>query len=119
MELKIIEVKQQKIAEVVSGEIVIDDSQDALNLMADAGYYGARSIMIDERNLNPDFFHLHTRLAGDVLLKFAGYQVKLAIIGDFEKYSSNSLKALIRESNRGDQVFFVPDRASAIAKLTK
>ena len=43
--------------------------------------------------------------------------VKLAIIGEFEKYKSESLKAFIRESNQGKQVFFVSDRDTAIAKI--
>jgi hypothetical protein len=43
--------------------------------------------------------------------------MKLAIVGDFEKFGSNSLNALIVESNRGKQVFFVPDVETAIVKL--
>jgi hypothetical protein len=117
MELKIIEENNQKIAEIISSEIVIHDAQGALDLMADAGYYGARSIMIYEKNLKPAFFDLHTGMAGDILQKFSQYRVKLAIIGDFEKYQSKSLKAFILESNRGSQVFFVPDRETAIARL--
>jgi len=44
--------------------------------------------------------------------------MKLAVIGTFEKYQSKSLQAFIRESSRGRQFFFVPDRETAIAKLT-
>lgn len=118
MELKILEVKGQKIAELVADEVVVNDAQDALDLMADAGYHGARSIILHERNLNPDFFSLRTQLAGEILLKFTSYRVKLAIVGDFGKYQSRSLQALIRESNRGNQVFFVPDRKTAVTKIS-
>ena len=119
MELQIIEENGRKIAEVIVDEIVVNDTQNALDLMADAGYYGVRNIILYDKNLNPDFFNLRTQLAGDILLKFASYHVKLAIVGNFEKYSSGSLQAFIRESNQGNQVFFVPDRASAITRLSE
>ena len=118
MELKIIEVNGQKIAEVISDEIVIKDPQDALDMMAAADYEGARAIMIYEKNIIPDFFELRTKIAGEILQKFSNYRVKLAIIGEFEKFKSKSLQAFIRESNRGKQVFFTTDRESAAAILS-
>ena len=118
MELKIFEINQQKIAEIISDEIVINDTQEALDLMADAGYHGARSIILYEMNLKPEFFEMRTGMAGELLQKFSQYSVKLAIIGEFEKYKSKSLTAFIFESNRRNQIFFVPDRDTAIARLT-
>jgi len=118
MELKIFEINQQKIAEINSEEIVINDIQEALDLMADAGYHGARRIISYEMNFKPEFFELRTGMAGELLQKFSQYRVKLAIIGEFEKYQSKSLTAFIAESNRGNQIFFVPDRDTAIARLT-
>jgi hypothetical protein len=118
MELKIFEINQQKIAEINSEEIVINDVQEALDLMADAGYYEARCIILSEMNLKPEFFELRTGMAGELLQKFSQYNVKLAIIGEFEKYQSKSLKAFIVESNRGNQIFFVPDRDTATARLS-
>jgi len=117
MELKILEKKKQKIAEIKSDEIVIKTPQDALDIRADAGYYEARSLIIREKNLSPEFFDLRTRIAGEILHKFSNYMVKMAIIGDFEKYRSESLKAFIRESTRGKQIFNVPDREIAIEKI--
>jgi hypothetical protein len=117
MELKIFEVKKQKIAEIESQEISINDTQDALDIMANAGYQGARSIILKEINLGPEFFELRTGVAGEILLKFSNYRVKLAIIGEFDKYKSKSLRALISESNRGNQIFFVPDRDTAVTRI--
>ena len=117
MELKILEEKNQKIAEIKSDKIVIKTPQDALDVMADASYYEARSLILREKNLSPEFFDLRTRVAGEILLKFSNYMVKMAIIGKFEKYKSESLKAFIRESNKGKQIFFAPDRETAIAKI--
>jgi hypothetical protein len=42
----------------------------------------------------------------------------LAIVGDFTKFQSKSLKDFIRESNRGNRIFFVENTDSALKKLT-
>ena len=117
MELKILEEKNIKIAEIKSDGIVINTPQDALDLMAEADYYGARSLILMENNFAPEFFDLSTKIAGEILLKFSNYRVKMAVIGEFEKYKSKSLKAFIKESNKGNLIFFVPDRRTAIAKI--
>ena len=119
MELKIFEVNQQKIAEIESKQLVINDERDALDIMADASYQEAMSVILYETNLNPAFFELQTGLAGEILLKFTNYRMKLAVIGEFEKYKSNSLQAFMSESNKGNQIFFVPDRESAIVRLSR
>ena len=117
MELKILEVNRQKIAKVIAEQVVVNDTQDALDMMVNAHYQEAMSIILEEKHLNRAFFDLRSGIAGEILQKYATYQTKLAIIGDFEKYESRSLKALIVESNRGSAVFFVPDRETAISKI--
>jgi hypothetical protein len=119
MELKIHELNKHKIAEVMADEVVVQTIQDALDLIVAATYEGAGSVIIAEQQLNGDFFDLRTRLAGGILQKCANYRVKLAVVGDFEKYPSASLHAFIMECNRGrgQPVVFVPDTASALAKL--
>ncbi len=79
------------IAELQSAKVIIKDTQDALDLMADCGYHGASRIIVYEHNLNPAFFDLKTRLAGEILQKFSNYRVRLAVVGDFSKYNSKSL----------------------------
>jgi len=37
-------------------------------------------LVLDEKELNPDFFDLKTGFAGEVLQKFVNYRTKLAII---------------------------------------
>jgi PadR family transcriptional regulator, regulatory protein AphA len=37
-------------------------------------------LVIDEKDLNPDFFDLKTGFAGQVLQKFVSYRTKLAVI---------------------------------------
>ena len=108
-----------RIAEVKSAGIVIGQTQDALDLMANADYLGARKIIIREEHLDPAFFSLNTGMAGEILQKFTTYRVELAIIGDFSKYPGKSIRDFIFESNRYGRINFVSSREEAIKKLTK
>ena len=98
---------------------ILTTPRDVIDLMGNADYYGARSIILDERNLQPEFFDLKTGVAGEILQKFSNYHMKLAIIGEFEKYKSNALNAFIIECNRGNSIFFTPDLETAVDKLAK
>ncbi len=116
--LKIHEVADEKFAEILADDVVVCDVQDALDWMATADYEEVGSLIFRETHLHPDFFDLSTGLAGEILGKFTTYRMNLAVVGDFDKYQSKSLRAFITESNRGNQIFFVPDLESAIIKLT-
>ena len=105
MELKIHEVGAQKIAEVISQEQILASEQQALDLMAEAAYYEARALILQAGQLDPRFYDLSTRLAGDILGKFSLYHMQVAIIGDFEGYGSESLRAFMAESNRGLRIY--------------
>ena len=106
-----------KIAELGPQSAGIETVQQALDLMAEATYDGAQSLILYDTQLPAAFFDLSTRLAGDILQKFAQYRVRLAIVGDFSQYPSQPLKAFIAESNRGNQIFFVPDKDEALKRL--
>ena len=89
--------------ELISVEILIKTTQDALDVM---GNTQATAIVLHSHNFEPDFFDLSTKKLGDILQKFSNYQVKLAIIGNFDQYPSKVLKDFIYESNRyGDYLF--------------
>ncbi len=117
--MRIHNINNIKIAEVVSNEVIVGTIQDALNLMADVNYQGVPNMIIHEKNMVPDFFDLKTGLAGEILQKFSNYSMKLAVVGNFEKYQSRNLHAFIIESNRGNRIFFVPDVQTAKKKLIK
>ncbi|CAN5901579.1 DUF4180 domain-containing protein [soil metagenome] len=118
MQLNMLELGGQTVAEVLSEEVVINDTRDALDLMATAQYQGATGIVLYEKNLKPEFFDLKTGMAGEILQKYTNYRMRIAIVGDFEKFESKSLKAFIVESNRGKMVAFVSDRETALAKIS-
>lgn len=79
MEIKVFESKGINIAEIVSEKILINETQDAVDLMGNCTYNGSYHIIVHQKNLCPVFFDLKTRLAGDILQKFSNYNVKLAI----------------------------------------
>lgn len=98
--MKIITIKKNdvEIAVVESNEILITDVQSALDLMATVQFEaGCNCIILDRSALSEDFFDLKTRLAGEILQKFINYRVKVAIVGDFSVFSSQSLKDFIYE----------------------
>lgn len=105
---------------VVSGtEVLIEDVQSALDLMATVRYEAdSDRIVIHKSLISESFFDLKTRLAGEILQKFITYQVKISIVGDFSKYSSKSLKDFIFECNKGTNIFFLPTEQQAIEKLS-
>ena len=119
MEVKTIKKNDVGIAIVYSKELLITDVQSALNLLATVQYEtGYNRIILNKSSITEDFFHLKTRLAGEILQKFINYDVKLAIVGDFSVYTSESLKAFIYECNKGKDIFFLPDEKQAIEKLS-
>ena len=104
-------------AEVVSDELLIRETQDALDLMADISCQGVMKIIVYAKNLTPEFFNLKSKLAGEVLQKFSNYRVQLAIVGDFSRYESKSLRDFIYESNKFRQINFVSSLEEAIERL--
>jgi len=117
MELQLFETASGSVAVLIGEKSVINTIRDALDMMGHADYIGARSIIIYEHQLAKEFFNLRSGFAGEILQKFSNYQMKLAIVGDFDRYESNALQAFIFECNRGKGIFFVKDKTEAIEKL--
>ena len=107
------------IAIIQSNEVLITDVQSALDIMATVQYEtNCYRMIINKSAICEDFFHLRTKLAGEILQKYINYHVKVAIVGDFSAYTSKSLKDFIYETNRGKDVFFLPDEEQAIERLS-
>lgn len=118
MNIEIHQTGETRIAEVISDEVLIKNPEDGLQLLADLYYQNFDKIIIKEQNICTEFFDLKTGIAGEILQKFSNYRVQLAIVGDFSKYQSKSIKDFIYESNKGRHVNFVASPEEAIAKLT-
>ena len=108
-----------KIAEVTSDKIIIRQTNDALDLMGNMYYQGFDRIIIHEKDITADFFDLKNKMAGEILQKFSYYRIRLAIIGDFSKFTSKSLRDFIYESNRGKHVYFAASVEEALDALAR
>lgn len=111
-------INDTRIAEVMSEDIIINSVEDGLDLLGNLYYEGFDKIIIYEKNITPEFFDLKTGIAGEILQKFSNYRIPLAIIGDFEKYQSKSIKDFIFESNKSKHINFVNTLADALNRLT-
>lgn len=108
---------QAKVAEIQAEELVLTSVEDGLSLLGDLCYQGFDKIILHEENIAPEFFDLKTKLAGEVLQKFVQYRMPLAVVGDFSKCTSKSLRDFIYECNQGRQVNFVQELSSALKDL--
>ncbi|SDR05823.1 protein of unknown function [Chryseobacterium soldanellicola] len=118
MQIKAHEVNNTRIAEIISDKIVIQSAQNGLDLLGNIYYQDFDKVIIYERNITPDFFDLKTKIAGEILQKFSNYRVRLAIVGDFSKYESKSMKDFIYESNKTRHINFVETLEKAIEKIS-
>jgi hypothetical protein len=93
---------------------LISTERDATDLIGDAWGADAQVVAVPVARLDPSFFQLSSGVAGAIAQKFVNYRLTLAVIGDVSAFTAASepLAAWVRESNRGDQVWFLPDAAA-------
>lgn len=109
-----------EIAHIVANDIVICDLQSAIDLMMTVKYEtGIKNIAISKNLITDKFFILSSGLAGEILQKFINYQFRIAIYGDYTKYTSKPLKDFIYESNNGHDIFFVDKIETAVKYLAE
>ncbi|KAA6332837.1 hypothetical protein EZS27_018696 [termite gut metagenome] len=111
-------INNTKIAEVISNTLVIKTPEDGLDLLGNLYYQGFDKIVVQEKNITPEFFDLKSGMAGEILQKFSTYRVRLAIVGDFTPYSNKSMKDFIYESNKKRQINFVSSTTEALKMLS-
>lgn len=107
-----------RVAVIESGEAIIRDAASAIDLMMTVKYEtGCDKIALNKEAFVPEFFILSTQIAGEILEKFITYRTRLAIYGDFSRYTSKPLRDFIYESNCGKDIFFVESREQALQRL--
>lgn len=113
-----VEIVGANVVNVISAEPILTDAQSALDLIATVRFETKCSrIIVDKSAISEDFFKLSTGVAGEILQKFANYQMKLAVVGDYSKYTSKPLKDFIYESNKGKDFFFAAEFDEVIERL--
>ena len=100
---EVIETAKGSVCVYKLSEGVIAGVTDLLELIVNSP---SDTVVITQEALTPRFFELRTGVAGEFLQKVANYRSRLVILGDFSDVKSNSLNALIIESNRVGNVVF-------------
>lgn len=100
-----------RIFEYAEDAPVLKTVRSAVDVMGEAMAASATLVILPIDRLDPAFFDLRTGLAGEILQKFVNYRIKVAILGDYAQLASTSipLRDFIRESNRGNSIWFVAD----------
>lgn len=114
MEIKTHNIDNTKVAEIITDKVILRSTEDGLDLLGNLYYQGFDKIIIHEKNITPEFFDLRTKIAGEILQKFAQYQMPLIIVGDFSKHKSKSLNDFIFESNKSQQINFIKDLSNIL-----
>ncbi len=98
----------------------VRDERDATDLIGEGYGLGAAWVVLPATRLTDDFFRLRTGIAGGIVQKFVNYRLGLAIIGDVAHHvdASTALRDFLRESNRGTQLWFLPDLEALRTRLT-
>jgi hypothetical protein len=102
-----------------AGEVLRTEA-DAVDVIGSALGTGVDVVAVPADLLAPEFFDLRSGLAGAIMQKFVNYHLVLAVVGDVTPHTarSNALRSLVHESNRGNHIWFVPDRPALDARLT-
>lgn len=119
-EIKINKISKNGIDAVIvnSKTILIKDVSSALDFAMSINYeYNCHRIIINKEAIIEDFFILSTCVAGEILQKYINYGIKIAIVGDYSKYTSKPLKDFIYESNYGKDIFFLNTEEAAMDKI--
>ncbi|WP_048796990.1 DUF4180 domain-containing protein, partial [Serratia sp. 506_PEND] len=92
---------------------LLKDENDVSLFIAPAFEHEAGMIALPVNRLDAAFFQLKSGIAGAVLQKFINYRLRVALLGDITPWlaQSNALQDLVREANRGEQVWFLPSLA--------
>jgi hypothetical protein len=114
--MKIVKSAKGNIAVIEGGTEIIKDTGSFLNLIISPG---TEIVAIKREHLDPQFFNLKSRLAGELLQKVSNYRMRLIVLGDFSDITSRSLKDFILESNNTGHVVFATDLNEAIRILKK
>ena len=91
---------------------------DAVELVGQAFNEHASVVVVPADRIDERFFSLRTGVLGDVVRKFGGYRVRLAVLGDISAHlASESFRAFVHEINKGTDIWFLADRAELDERL--
>ncbi|MFC0682271.1 DUF4180 domain-containing protein [Lysobacter korlensis] len=100
---------------------LVSTSDDASDLIGNAWSEGISTIAIPVSRLDPGFFDLSTRKAGEITQKLVNYRLRLVVVGDVSVFeaASGAFRDYVWESNRSQHVWFVTDEAALAERLAR
>lgn len=119
MNYQVIETGGHKYIELLAGGKVIENEQDALELVAICGEYDTHRLLIHSENLPDEFFQLKSGVAGNILQKFSNYYIKAAAIIPAERVNQGRFREMALEANRGSYFRIFVERKEAEGWLVK
>lgn len=116
---QLIEIGPTRVLKCASEGPLLRTAGDANDFLGDAWAHEADVLAIPVARLGPQFLDLSTRVAGDVFQKFVNYRMRCVIVGDIRARleSSKALSDFVRETNKGNAVWFVPDFDTLATRL--
>lgn len=89
------------------------------DFLSEAFSHDCEWLAVPRERLGDSFFVLSSRLLGQTAQKFRNYNVGLAVVGEVavEQEASQSFRDFVRETNRGDALWFVADETALKEKL--
>lgn len=93
--------------------------QDALDAIGEAWGSDAATVVAPVERFAAEFFDLRTGVLGEITQKFVNYRIRLVVLGDVTAYieASDAFRDYVRETNAGDQVWFVADEPELASRL--
>ena len=100
------------------GEVITISVQSS-DLFGNAWFDHIEVLVVPTTRLAEEFFDLSTGHAGEIIRKSINYNIRLAIIGDVGPYieKSNAFADFVRETNKGNHVWFLADEKALEPKL--
>lgn len=97
------------------GKRLIENENDALDLLALCGEHGSHQILLYAENLTERFFDLKTCLAGAILQKFMNYSIQAVLVLPQEEMEKGRFREMAIEANQGRhfRIFPTPEAAEA------
>jgi len=113
MNYRVVHTGTQIYIQCIPGETHLANEQDAVDLVAACGENGAQRLMVFAENLSKDFYRLSSGVAGNILLKFAIYRIRVAAVLTPELVNQGRFREMVIETNRGNQfrVFYEQSKA--------
>ena len=115
MTYKLIQKNENSYLECLPDMAPITSEADALDLIALCGENGMERVMLHSEHLPPTFYDLKSGLAGNLLLKFSNYRIKVVLITSPSLVGDGRFGEMAMESNKGNAfgVFYARPDAEA------